>query len=162
MGIEDIVQQGEEKKYKVTINQEGFSMNDDDFRIRLSWGLNKKSLLIPKDKMFSDEHDNWYFTFPTDGMVGRVIAECVYYVPDDDFDDGLRTMVDRQFLCFVVTLPLPRIISCPPSPGPDGHVHYEAIGDSNVTEYYAYLLESNGNNLATTDGERLVVLKKHR
>ena len=162
MDIKDITQQGEECKYKVTINQEGFNMNDDEFFVKLTWGLRNQSLLITKDDMFSDEFDNWYFTFPTDTMVGLVMVECDYLVPDDDFADHFCTKVDRQYLSFVVTLPLPRMICCPPPPPHGGKVTYERIGDSNVTEYYAYLQDSLGRNLTTTEGERLVVLKKHR
>ena len=95
-------------------------------------------------------------------MFGRVIAECSYDVPDDDFPDKLRTEVNRQYLCVVVTLPLPLTICCPPTPSTEQAVSYEREGDSNVAELYAYLVGRNNVNLSTTDGERLMVLKKRR
>lgn len=162
MDIKDIIQQGEDAKYKVTIDREGFSMNDNNFRIKLRWGLMGHSLTITKDEMFSSENDEWFFTFNTDGMFGRVLAECFYDVPDDDFEDKFRTEVNRQYLCFVVTLPLPLTICCPPAPSQDEAVTYERIGESNVAELYAYLVDCNGTNMATTDGERLMVLKRRR
>lgn len=162
MDIKDIVQQPEDVKYKITITREGFDMNTHDFRVKLSWGLLGHSLTITKDEMFSSENDEWFFTFSSANMFGRVIAECSYDVPDDDFEDGFRTEVNRQYLCVVVTLPLPITICCPPLPDPTEAVKYEREGDSNVTELYAYLVDHEGDNLATTDGERLMVLKKRR
>lgn len=161
MDTKKIVQQGEEKKCKITITRTGFVMNDDDFKVKLMWGLMGQSMTITKDQMFSNDRDEWFFIFDTSPMIGPVTAECTYYVPDNDYPDGLRTEVNRQFLCFVVTSPLPKFICCPALPATTGTVSYEFTDESDVAELYAYLLDSQGRNLVTAENERLMVLKKH-
>lgn len=161
MDTKKIVQQGEEKKCKITITRTGFVMNDDDFKVKLMWGLMGQSMTITKDQMFSNDRDEWFFIFDTSPMIGPVTAECTYYVPDGDYPDGLRTEVNRQFLCFVVTSPLPKFICCPALPSTTGTVSYEFTDESDVAELYAYLLDSQGRNLVTAENERLMVLKKH-
>lgn len=161
MNEKKIVQQGGEQKCHITITRTGFSMNDDNFEVKLSWGLAGQSLTITKDKMFSNDSDEWFFIFDTSPMIGPVTAECTYYVPDGDYPDGLRTVVDRQYLCFVVSNPLPKFICCPAITPATGTVSYEFTDDSDVAELYSYLLDSQGRNLVTAENERLMVLKKH-
>ena len=161
MDTKKIVQQGEEKKCQITITRTGFVMNDDDFKLKLSWGLMGQSMTITKDQMFSNDRDEWFFVFDSSPMIGPITAECTYYVPDGDYPDGLRTEVNRQFLCFVVTSPLPKFICCPALPVSTGTVSYEFTDESDVAELYAYLLDSQGRNLVTAENERLMVLKKH-
>ena len=160
MDTKKIVQQGEEKKVQITITRTGFVMNDDDFKVKLSWGLMGQSMTITKDQMFSNDSDEWFFVFDSSPMIGPITAECTYYVPDSDYPDGLRTEVNRQFLCFVVTSPLPKLICCPALPVSTGTVSYEFTDESDVAQLYAYLLDSQGRNLVTAENERLMVLKK--
>lgn len=160
MNEKKIVQQGGEQKCHITISRAGFSMNSDDFDVKLSWGLAGQSLTITKEQMFSNDRDEWFFIFDTTSMFGAITAECTYYVPDGDYPDGLRTVVDRQYLCFVVTSPLPKFICCPATSPETGTVTYEFTDDSDVAELYAYLTDSHGRNLITAENERLMVLKK--
>lgn len=160
MDTKKIVQQGEEKKVQITITRTGFVMNDDDFKVKLSWGLMGQSMTITKDQMFSNDSDEWFFVFDSSPMIGPVTAECTYYVPDSDYPDGLRTEVNRQFLCFVVTSPLPKFICCPALPESTGTVSYEFTDESDIAQLYAYLLDSQGRNLVTAENEYFMVLKK--
>ena len=160
MDTKKIVQQGEEKKVQITITRTGFVMNDDDFKVKLSWGLMGQSMTITKDQMFSNDRDEWFFVFDSSPMIGPITAECTYYVPDSDYPDGLRTEVNRQFLCFVVTSPLPKSICCPALPESTGTVSYEFTDESDIAQLYAYLLDSQGRNLVTAENEYFMVLKK--
>lgn len=160
MDTKKIIQQGEEAKVMITITRTGFVMNDDDFKVKLMWGLMGQSITITKDQMFSNDDDEWFFVFDSSPMIGPITAECTYYVPDNDYPDKLRTEVNRQFLCFVVTSPLPRFICCPALPSTTGTVSYEFTNESDVAELYAYLTDSHGRNLITAENERLMVLKK--
>lgn len=157
--LSNIIEQGEEVKYKVTISHQGFNMNQNDFQIRLKYGMLGKSLLITKDEMISNSRDEWYFMFSTDEMVGRIKAECTLFIPDTDYADGFRTEVDLQTLCTVITHPLPARI-CIPSGEGDGVVTYERTEESDVAELYAYLTAANGARLLTADGEYLMALKR--
>ena len=160
MDTKKIVQQGEEKKVQITITRTGFVMNDDDFKVKLSWGLMGQSMTITKDQMFSNDSDEWFFVFDSSPMIGPITAECTYYVHDSDYPDGLRTEVNRQFLCFVVTSPLPKFICCPALPESTGTVSYEFTDESDIAQLYAYLLDSQGRNLVTAENEYFMVLKK--
>ena len=108
MDCTNIIRQGEEAKYAVMIDYEGFSMDSDDFKVELSWGLQGQSLTIEKSQMISSIESGYFFIFDTTPMTGRVVAKCTYYVPDIDCPDQIRTVTDEQLLCFVATTPLPR------------------------------------------------------
>ena len=101
----NIIQQGEEAKYRIAIEREGFSMSEHPFALTLKWGMQGPTLEIQKSEMLTDEQGNWFFTFNTADMVGVVTVECAYDVPDSDYADGYRTEKEQQPLCFVNTSP---------------------------------------------------------
>lgn len=103
INVKNIIQQGQEAKYQVTIEHEGFSMTEGIFRIILSWGMRGETLTIERADMIQNEDGETFFTFPTNSMAGRVTAECQYDVADTDCPDGFRTEVERQPLCYVST-----------------------------------------------------------
>lgn len=150
--------QGDEAKYQIRIDHDGFNMETDDFEIELSWGMMGQKLTIKKsDTIFSV--DGFFFIFNTDEMVGRVTARCTYLIPDIDCHDGLRTEVDEQLLCFVCTTPLPKF-ACVPAPSQCEHkVTYERIDQSDVASDYQYLATTEGDRLITADTEYILVLK---
>ena len=80
-------------------------------------------------------------------------------MPDGDYPDGLRTEVDRQYHCFVVSSPLPKFICCPALPVSTGTVSYEFTDESDVAKSYIYLVDSEDRNLVTCDNEKLMVLE---
>jgi len=96
------IYQGTELKFTLDIQSEGFSMADDDFKVVIK--NTKKSVTIPKSDMILDENENYLFTVDTGFMgTGEYWITTIAYVPDDDFDDGLRTEVQKQLLCVVTS-----------------------------------------------------------
>jgi hypothetical protein len=160
MALSRIVQEGEEVKFQITINQQGFNMNEDNFRVKLTYGMLNKELVITKDQMISNDLDEWFFMFDTKGMVGRIKAECSFDVPDSDYADGFRTEVDRQCILVVISHPLPAKICVPVGDSQDHTVIYERTEQSDVAELYAYLTDRRGAYILTSDEERILVLKK--
>lgn len=155
----NIVQQGEMVKFKITINQQGFVQNEDDFRVRLTYGMLRKEMVIEKKDMISNSNDEWFFMFPTDDMVGLVMASCEFDVPDGDYKHGYRREVDRQYILAVITHPFPARV-CVPSPSDNHVVTYERTEESDVAELYMYLQDRSGRNFKTSDDMYLLVLKK--
>lgn len=96
------IYQGTELKFTLDIQSDGFSMADDDFKVVIK--NTKKSVTIPKADMILDENENYLFTVDTGFMgTGEYWITTIAYVPDDDFDDGLRTEVQKQLLCVVTS-----------------------------------------------------------
>lgn len=82
---------GTEPKYLVEITSPGFSMQTDDFKIELKRGANSK-VFEKQDLVYRE--GNFYLCFDTtDFGPGTITAIMTAYVPDDDFDDGIRTEV---------------------------------------------------------------------
>lgn len=161
MALTRIVQEGEEVKFQITITQQGFNMNEDNFRVKLTYGMLSKELIITKEQMISNDLDEWFFMFDTTGMVGRIKAECSFDVPDSDYPDGFRTEVDRQCILVVISHPLPARICVPVGDTQDHTVIYERTEQSDIAELYAYLTDRRGAHLLTSDGEKMLVLKKN-
>lgn len=96
------IYQGTELKFTLDIQSEGFSMADDDFKVVIK--NTKKSVTISKAEMILNENENYLFTVDTGFMgTGEYWITTIAYVPDDDFDDGLRTEVQKQLLCVVTS-----------------------------------------------------------
>lgn len=96
------IYQGTELKFTLDIQSEGFSMADDDFKVVIK--NTKKSVTISKAEMILDENENYLFTVDTGFMgTGEYWITTIAYVPDGDFDDGLRTEVQKQLLCVVTS-----------------------------------------------------------
>ena len=159
MECKDILQQGEEAKYGLLISQENFSMESDNFQVELSWGFNGDSLTITKDEMIFGVDGYAYFIFDTTPMSGRINVKCTYWVPDMDCPDGLRTEVDEQLLCFVVTVPLPQF-ACAPAQMCDRKVTYQRSEQSDVANQYEYLASVEGDRFITKDTEFILVLRQ--
>ncbi|MBQ4388025.1 MAG: hypothetical protein II822_10540 [Prevotella sp.] len=159
MDCNNILMQGEEAKYAMRIEQDGFNMETEDFQVELFYGMQGKSIVITRSQMTFTIEGYAFFIFDTSEMVGRVTAKCTYWVPDTDCPDGLRTMTDEQLLCFVCTDPLPQF-ACVPGPSACEHaVTYERSTESDVASNYYYLSTSQGDRLITNDSEYILVLK---
>lgn len=153
----DILQQGEEGKYRIKVGTDTFDPDRDDFSIVLSWGLAGKELTIDKADMQRDYEGYWFFMFPTDGIVGMVTVECISHTSDEDDPDGTLQRVDRQRLCFVAVTPCPRL-SCGTCSG-GSQITYERITGPDVTSAYQVLCDVNKLQLTVTGSQRLRVLK---
>lgn len=101
--MEDRVLIGTELKYKVEIEASGFSMDENDFTVEVRRGT--KSKLFEKPDMIIHETESgneYYVAFDTSELgTGKYDFITTAYVPDDDFEDGLRTEVDKQTLAIV-------------------------------------------------------------
>ena len=158
--IKNIIQQGEMAKYQVIIEHEDFSMTENDFRLLLTWGMRGDSLTISKADMLENDNGQFYFTFATKDMVGKVQVECQYDVPDDDYEDGYRTEVERQPLCFVNTSSkLPSGCDCGLYDGT--HVTYVRQTRGGLKTLYVILRDFSGNILRDMNGSILRALKRN-
>ena len=85
---------GTELKFLVEITADGFSMDEDDFEVEIIRGPN--TLHFDKTELEVDKDGNYYVCFDTAPLgTGRVTAKVTAYVPDDDFEDGFRTEIER-------------------------------------------------------------------
>ena len=158
MDCKNILQQGDEAKYAMRIEDDRFSMESDDFHVELSWGMRDRKLLIPKSEMIFSIDGYYYFIFDSSDMTGRVTARCTYWVPDIDCPDGMRTEVDEQLLCFIATTPLPKF-ACVPAPSCEHKVTYERSDQSDVASDYQYLASTENDRFITADTQYILVLK---
>lgn len=158
----NIIQQGEEAKYRIAIEREGFSMTENPFMLTLKWGMQGRTLTIDKSEMLTDESGQWYFTFPTADMVGVVTVECAYDVPDSDYPDGYRTEKEQQPLCFVNTsVRMPQLMRDHGGIYQGIYVSYERTLRSDKRSLYRYLRDILQNYLRDVNGRRLRVLKNN-
>ena len=158
--IKNIIQQGEMAKYQIIIEHEDFSMTENDFRLLLTWGMRGDSLTISKADMLENDNGQFYFTFATKDMVGKVQVECQYDVPDDDYEDGYRTEVERQPLCFVNTSSkLPCGCDCGLYDGT--HVTYVRQTRGGLKTLYVILRDFSGNIMRDMNGSILRALKRN-
>lgn len=153
-----ILQQGEEAKFQIVIKD--FDMEANDFQVTLIYGYRRTTQLITKGQMVHAADGKWYFTFDTDGMVGRVSIECLWQVPDTDYADGYRQETDEQYLCFVASVPCPQFISCPQCGTNDHPVTYTRTEQSSIADEYMYLACADYDRILTCDNEVILVLKE--
>lgn len=95
---------GTELKFAIDITANGFSMEDDDFKVVLRRG--QKEVEYSKSDLVKDEVDGkYYLCFDTTEFGSGDIYIIIYaYVPDTDFSDGIRTEIYKQLLCTVKKL----------------------------------------------------------
>ena len=67
----DIIVAGEEVKYFIDIEHEGFSMLENDFQVELVYGMRGESFTLTKQEMTADSSGKYFFMFSTAGMVGK-------------------------------------------------------------------------------------------
>ena len=85
---------GTKLKFLVEITAEGFSMVDNDFTVTLKRGSVTKT--FTKSELVQDDEDNFYVCFDSSEFGrGLITATITAYVPDEDFDDGIRTEVQK-------------------------------------------------------------------
>lgn len=156
MDAKNILQQGDEAKYMIVIDHEGFDADTDHFAVELTWGMSGQSLTLDKADMTEGDFGTFFFDFNTAAMLGKVVAACSYDIPDASLPDGYRTEVNRQILCFVTTSPQPKLVCCPVEPAQQD-VIYTRVQTSDVTVNYSQLLTVNGEPILTADNEAIYV-----
>ena len=85
---------GTELKFKVDISASGFSMDTDSWSVTISCG--KHSREFSKSDCISGD-DGWFVCFDTTEFgPGMYYAKVTAYVPDIDFNDGIRTEIKKM------------------------------------------------------------------
>ena len=157
METKNIIQQGERAKYIVKSHKSNFDFEHDDFVLEILFGMLGKKIVIPKSE-FQYLSGHWVFSFPTDQIVGPVVARLLMEIHDPDCPDGNRQEVDEQVIAFVVTTPFPQFFKCPVKES-SGEIIYERTEESDIAERYMRLCDRSGNPLKTSDGGYLFALK---
>ena len=95
---------GSELKYAVDITADGFSMEENDFKIVLQCG--KVQIELTRTDILIGEDGTRYIAIDTNLFPkgGALYATTYAYVPDNDFPDGIRTEVDLQKLTILKKL----------------------------------------------------------
>lgn len=88
---------GTDLKFKIDINAQGFSMQDDDFYITLAQG--NYIVNVPKEKLVQNNGDFYLLVDTTSFKSGTIRMITTAMVPDDDFDTGFRREVVAVDLC---------------------------------------------------------------
>lgn len=153
-----ILQQGEEAKFKIAIKD--LDMTENFFCLKLIYCYRQEEVKITKEMMFTGSDGEWYFTFGTDGIIGRVEVECIWHVPDTDFEEGYRVETDRQYLAFVADTPDPQLIVCQSVSG-DRPVTYTREMESSIADRYEFLMDSEQRILITSDLDIILVNKSN-
>ena len=145
-----IVQQGEEVKYYVKIKDvEYYDQVRDTFKVILHYGMQGGTVVREKAEMGADDIGYW-FKVDTRKMVGKVVAECQWYVRDGDFNAHKRTEVDRQVLMFVAATHCPRLLIC--NGCEETHkVEYVRTYAPDLDADFYYLVDCDRNPLVTTE-----------
>jgi hypothetical protein len=151
MNEKDIIQQGERAKYIVTSNRADFDFGENDYYLEIIYGMMGAKITIEK-KDFQQLDDYWVFSFPTENIVGKVMARMVMQI-------GVRQEVDEQYIGFVVTDPCPQFFRYPKCDSVGHDVSYERTEESDIAEKYAMLCDCNGVPIMTTDDEYICVLR---
>ena len=87
---------GSDIKFKITIESEGFDINENDFSVELyKGGVGAIKTYTKEDLVKTDEGD-WLMCVETNKLtVGSYYAVVWTHVPDDDFPDKERTEVSK-------------------------------------------------------------------
>lgn len=151
----NVIQAGEEAKYRIIIDDQKFTKGLDSFTVTLRWGLRGGEKVIPREAMFEDEARHLFFAFDTTEMVGMVEAECTYTVHDSDAQDGVRSVVERAPLCFVN-----QCAKMPEAPDRSGiydgrHVRYVRLYGDGLRTLYYYIADTARRRLRDALGRYL-------
>ena len=91
---------GTKLKFALNISAQGFNIDEDEFCVDIRRG--DKTLHFDKDDLVVDDNDQYYVCFDSADLGGGLIeATITAFVPDDDFEDGVRTEVVKLNLISV-------------------------------------------------------------
>jgi hypothetical protein len=151
MDAKQIIQQGERAKYIVTSNRQDFDFGVNDYHLEIIYGMMGAKITIEKTD-FQKFDDYRVFSFPTDNIVGKVLARLVMQIGD-------RQEVDEQYIGVVISTPCPQFFMCPKCESVGHDVTYERTEESDIGNKYAMLCDCNGVPIMTTDDEYICVLR---
>ena len=93
---------GQGLKFALEITSPGFSMEDDDFEVEIMNRMTGKSLKIAKTDMLVQDDGTFVLAFKSGDLgIGELVLTTTAYVPDTDFEDGIRVEIDKKLLCKV-------------------------------------------------------------
>ena len=149
MDAKFLIQQSERAKYIVESNRADFDFGENNYFLEICFGMMGQKLTIPKSK-FQKLGDYWVFSFPTEGMTGKLTARLVMQI-------GTRQEVDEQYIGFVITNPCPQFFRCPKCMPTQHDVTYTRTEESNIGEQYAILCDCDGVTICTSEDEYIMV-----
>lgn len=90
-------------KFAVTITAEGFSQEDDDWKVKFVCGRNEVELTKADMSISEDEGELTFIANVDTSLLGAgTLSVITYaYVPDEDWEGGIRTEVDKQDLLVI-------------------------------------------------------------
>ena len=99
---------GGKTKYAITMECQGFDMNEDDWRVTVSRGP-KKVVFTPQNAVYEEGEGNkpgqWYICLDSRELgPGKCYITFEALVPDDDFEDGIRNEIMRYELININSL----------------------------------------------------------
>ena len=151
MDAKHIIQQGERAKYIVTSNRQDFDFGVNDYHLEIIYGMMGAKITIEKTD-FQKLDDYWVFSFPTDNIVGKVMARLVMEIGD-------RQEVDEQYIGVVISTPCPQFFKCPKCESVGHDVIYDRTEESDIGDKYAMLCDRDGVPIMTSDDEYICVLR---
>lgn len=100
---------GEEIRFSLNIEAQGFSMDDDDFDVKVSSSRGNTTLVGTKtgtvteagssDVVIFKEDGTWWCIVNTQDLeAGDLIVQTTAYVKDTHANDGVRTTIARESL----------------------------------------------------------------
>lgn len=142
-------------KFRVWTDYENFSMDEDDFRVRIIDRYGRVRYEVPKDECFQDSEGHWYFTMER-VRSGWYWANFQAVGSDDDYDKLKRVVCDTQPLVCVgyCDRHAPLVHDC----DEDHEVHYEQVWTVNLDDG-TYLADKDGNFILTSEGSRIQIKK---
>lgn len=168
-----IFEQGDVKKCIITSQNPYLDMEACDFYVELKWGIPGRKKTIQKADMLYGLEGEYIMTVDTSKMIGKVTARFVWLAIDTDISpDQRRREVDEQIVCFVATVPNPRLFTCPATGGEGHDVRYEWTDEPDLAAKYLRLcvtetvIPDHGDPypiyrpLVTRNDEYLYVLRK--
>lgn len=88
-------------KFVLAISSPGFDMERDDFEVRVF--NSARSVTTKKDEMLLKDDNTFILTVDTGFFgAGQLFIDTTAYVPDTDFDGGIRKEIDRKELWTVI------------------------------------------------------------
>ena len=151
MDEKNIIQQGEHAKYIMKSNRADFDFGENDFYLEIIYGMMGSKITIEKTD-FQKLDDYWVFSFPTDNIVGKVMARLVMEIGD-------RQEVDEQYIGVVISTPCPQFFKCPKCESVGHDVIYDRTEESDIGDKYAMLCDRDGVPIMTSDDEYICVLR---
>lgn len=89
---------GEKLKFRITLTAEGFNQEDGRYDIDFYCGDNPVKH-FNQDSMKKGLDGNHYLLIETEGMTPGVMRMVItVYIPDEDFDDNVRTEIESLSL----------------------------------------------------------------